>query len=70
MKVQYKAMQLMILAILFFVVSHPKMYDLVDRIVPVKDGPVPSDMGVALHSLVFLVMLVVAQPIKAKLLPS
>lgn len=47
-----------VLSLLFFVVGNPMMYDLVDRIVPVKDAAgVPSQVGVFLHSLVFVLLL-------------
>lgn len=45
------------LGLLFFVVANPMMFDLVDRVVPVKEGGVPSQMGVVLHAVVFVFLL-------------
>lgn len=47
----------LVLVLLFFVVANPMMYDLVDRVVPVKDLGVPSQMGVLLHAVVFVFLL-------------
>tara|TARA_B100001093_G_scaffold3139_1_gene3219 strand:+ start:6518 stop:6736 length:219 start_codon:yes stop_codon:yes gene_type:complete len=46
-----------VLTLLFFVVSNPMMYDLVDRYIPVKESGIPSQIGVFLHALVFILIL-------------
>jgi hypothetical protein len=43
-------------ALLFFVVSNPMMYDIVDRYVPVKEAGIPSQVGVVLHALVWVLL--------------
>lgn len=51
------------LVALYFVVANPMMYDLVDRIVPVKDLAGVTQMGVLLHALVFTFLLaLIASP--------
>mgnify|MGYP001454696264 CR=1 FL=1 len=46
-----------VLVLLFFVVGNPMMYDIVDRVVPVKELGLPTQMGVFLHGLVFVFLL-------------
>ena len=46
-----------VLTLLFFVVSNPMMYDLVDSYIPVKEDGIPSQIGVFLHALVFVFLL-------------
>ena len=46
-----------VLSLLFFVIGNPMLYDLVDRVVPVKDqSGISSQVGVFLHSLVFVLL--------------
>jgi hypothetical protein len=50
----------LIAALLFFVVANPKTFQMVDKVLPVlheyKDG-VPTQVGLLVHSLVFVLLL-------------
>ena len=67
---------LITLGVLFFVVSHPKMYELVQQFLPqVADEAGPTNVGVLLHTVVFLILVVLANKAKlpafvAKVLPK
>ena len=56
---------LVLLAVLFFVVANPLAFEKVGEIIPgVEDGNGPTQMGVALHTVVFLILLVAADHAK------
>ena len=60
---------LVLLAVLFFVVSNPMMYERVDGLlsklgVRVMDEEGPTQLGVALHTVVFLILVVLLQRLK------
>ena len=60
---------LLLLAVLFYVVSNPLMYDQVDSLlskvgVSVMDEDGPTQLGVALHTVVFLILLVLMLKLK------
>ena len=67
---------LITLGILFFVVSNPMMYEQVQQLLPqVADENGPTQVGVLLHAVVFLVLVVLANKAKlpafvAKFLPK
>ena len=45
-----------ILGILFFVIANPMTYDLVDSVVSVKDSNGPTQTGVLIHTIVFMIL--------------
>ena len=58
------SVKVLVLGVLFFAIANPITYDLVDSLglVSVKDGNGPSQLGVAIHSVVFMILvLVIAQ---------
>lgn len=61
--------QVLLLGLLFFVFSNPVTYDFVDRFVNVKEVTGPNQQGVAVHTLVFMVV-VLALTRYSKALPK
>lgn len=49
-------LKVVVLGILFFAVANPMMYDIVDSLVPVKDANGPTQYGVLLHAVVFMIL--------------
>ena len=62
--------QNVLMAIAFFAVANPKTYGLVNKVVPVlkdeKDGE-PTQLGVGLHAIVFLMVISLMAFLKAKM---
>lgn len=46
----------LLLAVLFAVVAHPGTFNLVNNVVSVTEGGVPTNLGVAVHAVVFLLL--------------
>ena len=57
-------LKVLVLGVLFFVVANPMTYDLVDSVVPVKDVNGPTQYGVLLHTVVFLIFAVLIANMK------
>jgi hypothetical protein len=58
------SVKVLVLGVLFFAIANPMTYDLVDSLglVSVKDGNGPSQLGVGIHSVVFMILVfVIAQ---------
>lgn len=56
--------KVLVVGVLFFVVANPMTYDLVDSVVSVKDANGPTQYGVLLHSVVFMLLLVLVAKMK------
>ena len=56
--------KVLVVGLLFFVVANPMTYDLVDSVVSVKDANGPTQYGVLLHSVVFMLLLVLVAKMK------
>ena len=56
--------KVLVVGLLFFVVANPMTYDLVDSVVSVKDANGPTQYGVLLHSVVFMLLLVLVAQMK------
>ena len=52
-KIENIEQMMMVLTVLFFVLANPITFDLVDRLVPTKEEGMVSQIGVAIHSIVF-----------------
>ena len=63
------SLKVLVLGVLFFAIANPMTYDIVDSLglVSVKDANGPSQLGVAIHSVVFMILaLVIANMSKGK----
>ena len=50
--------EIILLGMLFFVVGSPAMYNLVNKYISVKEDGCPSNRGVMLHAVVFMILVV------------
>ena len=57
-------LKVVVLGLLFIVVANPMTYDLVDSVVAVKDANGPTQYGVILHSVVFMILAVLVSRMK------
>ena len=57
-------LKVLVLGLLFFVVANPMTYDIVDSLVPVKDANGPTQYGVVLHAVVFVLLAIFANRMK------
>jgi len=60
---------ILLLGLLFFAVSHPMAFEYVGKLVKVKDEDGPTNMGLLLHTVVFLLLVVLLEG-KVKMLPA
>ena len=60
---------IILLGLLFFAVSHPMAFDYVGKFVNVQDEDGPTNMGLLLHTVVFLLLVVLLED-KVKMLPA
>lgn len=56
--------KVLVLGVLFFVVSNPMTFDLVDSVVSVKDSNGPTQMGVLIHAVVFMILAILVARMK------
>lgn len=49
--------KILVLGVLFFVVANPFTFDIVDQVIQVKDSNGPTQMGVAIHAIVFMIFI-------------
>ena len=59
--------QLIMLGILFFIVANPMAYEQVDKFVNVENANGPTQMGVGIHAVVFMILALLLTRLK---LPS
>lgn len=59
---------LVLLGLLFFAVANPMTFDFVDRFVNVKGDECPTQLGMLLHTVVFLLLAVFLEK-SAKMIP-
>ena len=57
-------LKVLVLGLLFFAVANPMTYDLVDSVVSVKDANGPTQYGVLLHSVVFMILAILVAKLK------
>ena len=57
-------LKVLVLGILFLAVANPMTYDLVDSVVSVKDANGPTQYGVLLHSVVFMILAILVSKLK------
>jgi hypothetical protein len=57
-------MKVVVLGVLFFVIANPMTFDLVDSVVPVKDANGPTQYGVLIHAVVFMIVALLLQRMK------
>ena len=57
-------LKVLVLGLLFFVVANPMTYDIVDSLVSVKDANGPTQYGVLLHAVVFMVLAILVAKTK------
>ena len=57
-------LKVLVLGLLFLAVANPLTYDLVDSVVSVKDANGPTQYGVILHSIVFMILAILVAKLK------
>lgn len=57
-------LKVLVLGLLFLAVANPMTYDLVDSVVSVKDANGPTQYGVLLHSVVFMILAILVAKLK------
>ena len=57
-------LKVLVLGLLFLAVANPMTYDLVDSVVSVKDANGPTQYGVLLHSVVFMILAILVSKLK------
>ena len=54
-------LKVLVIGVLFFVIANPMTYDLVDNVVPVKYSNGPTQLGVLIHAVVFMILALLLQ---------
>tara|TARA_B110000977_G_scaffold84695_1_gene113097 strand:- start:10566 stop:10781 length:216 start_codon:yes stop_codon:yes gene_type:complete len=62
---QTVTIKVLVLGVLFFVISNPMTFDLVDSVITVKNANGPTQMGVGIHAVVFMILTILVSKMKS-----
>ena len=56
--------KVLVLGVLFFVIANPMTFDIVDSVVAVKDSNGPTQIGVLIHAIVYMILVMLLGKMK------
>ena len=56
--------KVLVLGVLFFVIANPMTFDIVDSVVVVKDSNGPTQIGVLIHAIVYMILVMLLGKMK------